>query len=522
MLRPLTLAVRTSLLSPASVRGLTSAALLSSLLRALWSTLLAVSPLLVMGLARLAVHEAVNYQRHESEYGLHWNFFFTSVAVALLAAALEAAWRTGVHAFETAAHRRLHISRSGTAAGYALLGVAVATCYQVLLRAPAAAVLPSSVLGGDGDGAAGPWTAGPGPASAAGAAAAALTGHVNPFSLEAWILHAPREGASASPSAASAASAAAAALLPGDASGGSTAAASPLSAGLGYLLAANREGLAGCLGFFAIYLAGVGMGRVLLDPTRTSPDAWRALLLRGAVACAGLWAALGVSIAAVGPVSRRLVNLPYVLWVVAFAATMIAAMLAIDVLTVTYNGRPAQTQQQAEQTAGPHAAAAGTAGASTRGDSEGQSAAPAAAPTTLARMVADRGSGSAAPVLARSRRASSASGALERALEAAAIAGGAAAPLHIRLLLAAQHMFIEDSNLPASVLRGGSVIMTALNRNFLAIFIVANLLVGVPNHTLPTIDISDGVAMTILTAYVAAVCAIAVSWRAIGLQLKFW
>ena len=48
-----------------------------------------VVPLALLGAARIVAVKSTDYQEHVSEYGVHWNFFFTlfvvTFAVALLA-----------------------------------------------------------------------------------------------------------------------------------------------------------------------------------------------------------------------------------------------------------------------------------------------------------------------------------------------------------------------------------------------------------------------------------------------------
>jgi phosphatidylinositol glycan class W len=114
------------------------------------------------------------------------------------------------------------------------------------------------------------------------------------------------------------------------------------------LLSKNREGVFSFTGYLAIFLAGRGAGAVVLAPSGPVPKstkplaastyAWRERrsLLSRLAARSAIWIVLyvlsthyfGLNLA----VSRRLANLPYVLWVVAFNNTQILLFCAIETL----------------------------------------------------------------------------------------------------------------------------------------------------------------------------------------------
>jgi phosphatidylinositol glycan class W len=48
-----------------------------SVMKSMMKSVRSAFPILVLGFARVVLTKGVNYQEHNSEYGLHWNFFFT-------------------------------------------------------------------------------------------------------------------------------------------------------------------------------------------------------------------------------------------------------------------------------------------------------------------------------------------------------------------------------------------------------------------------------------------------------------
>ena len=95
------------------------------------------------------------------------------------------------------------------------------------------------------------------------------------------------------------------------------------------LLHANKEGVCSWLGFLALYLLGVGAGRVALHAPYRSPRALlRAALLVGATFALAL--AVG---ATVQPPSRRLANAAYVLLCAAVNGYVLLACALVDALT---------------------------------------------------------------------------------------------------------------------------------------------------------------------------------------------
>ena len=296
---------------------------------ALWQRLTASArhsiPLLVLGLIRLYSVKGLDYAEHVTEYGVHWNFFFT---LGLLPPFVE-----------------IFDALATIIPSYEILSLGIAVLYQVALEST---------------------------------------------DLKGYILVSPR-----GPD----------------------------------LLSKNREGVFSFLGYLAIFLAGRAIG-IRIIPRGTSPARSPQQARKSVLISLGLqtlvWTTLfafnstyAMGLGANIPVSRRLANMPYVLWVSAFnnAQLFLFCLLESAFFPSIY-------------------------------------------------------------------RETGKDGELERISFAT------------------------------------SRIMTAFNKNGLALFLVANLLTGAVNLSVPTLDVTTAHAMAVLIAYVAIITGVALALDRANIKLS--
>ncbi|GAA5872551.1 hypothetical protein JCM8547_006941 [Rhodosporidiobolus lusitaniae] len=230
-------------------------------LTTIWRSFKSCLPLVVLGLVRVVMVKGVDYPEHVTEYGVHWNFFFTLALLPVFGAALVGVFLKKVD---------LH-----------WVGLLVSVGHQLVLS---------------------------------------LT------PLQTWTLEAERTG----------------------------------------LVSQNKEGLVSFVGYLAIYLLGLASGLYVLPPSPSffsvqskskslppsaSAETKRLIELKRSKAWTskpGKLANLLGSYAVVwwtvfwgvrgmvgGEVSRRLANLPYVLWITAFNTSFLFLYLAVHLLVVS-------------------------------------------------------------------------------------------------------------------------------------------------------------------------------------------
>ncbi|KAH8883630.1 GPI-anchored wall transfer protein 1 [Thozetella sp. PMI_491] len=215
-------------------------------------------PLLVLGFIRLLSVKGLEYAEHITEYGVHWNFFFTlGLLPPFVALFRSALWLIPSHAG---------------------LAIIIGVVYQVLLETTA---------------------------------------------LKAYILAAPRTD----------------------------------------LISMNREGIFSFLGYLAIFLAGQDTGMFVLprrvNPRSNSSDGSQRTTLLMTIAVWSLsWMALyflatDYTYGAGLTVSRRMANLPYILFVAAFNSAQIFMFCLVDTVffPAFYNAHDTRTEKEAYETA---------------------------------------------------------------------------------------------------------------------------------------------------------------------------
>ncbi|KAI9665303.1 MAG: Glucosaminyl phosphatidylinositol (GlcN-PI) nositol acylation protein [Alyxoria varia] len=307
-------------------------------------------PLLVLGFARLVSVKASDYNEHESEYGRHWNFFFTLGFIPPFVAV-----------FDAVLYRILP--------SYGILALLLGAGYQVLLDST---------------------------------------------DLIKYILIAPRTD----------------------------------------VISMNREGIFSFIGYLSIFLAGQATGMYVLPRSKSSTgqpqQGVKALindsLIRKLTMWATIWTALfylttDYRFGAGVQVSRRIANLPYILWVTAFNTWQILLYGAIE--TLLFPGLYSNAKSE--------------------------------------EVVSSK----AARILGMS---------LEQLKE------------------------MRSINLQSGAC---SRLMKALNRNGLALFLVANLLTGAVNLSVDTLAMGDAQAVGILLAYMGVLSGLALllDWLDVSIKL---
>ena len=281
-------------------------------------------PLLVLGIVRLISVKGLDYAEHVTEYGVHWNFFFTLGFLPPFVAISQSVLKV--------------------VPSYAALALALGLIYQILLE----------------------FT-----------------------SLKAFILTAPRTD----------------------------------------LLSMNREGICSLVGYLAIFLAGQDMGMFILPRNlNTSPNANNATQRTSLLVRMGAWAATWTTLyffathfkyGAGLDVSRRLANLPYILWVAAYNSAQLLGFCFVE--TIFFPAFHTATDFKTEQEA---------------------------------------------------------------------------------------------------YYAATSAVLRAYNRNGLALFLLANLMTGLVNMTVPTLDVGPAVGMGILVGYATIITATAVALDVWNLSIK--
>jgi hypothetical protein len=403
-----------------------------------------VIPLIFLGSIRIFAHAFIGYQLHESEYGLHWNFFFTIALVTLVASLLESSFVINSSSF---------FGRFFNRNGLFLFTIGIEILRYFFLTLSLDTLIMSDVV--DFNNLRPIHQKGLGPDNFCKDLSIIKT-------VQDYILCASR--------------------INNKSESGYTS----FLHGLLVFILQNREGIIGLPGFLAIYMAGLFIGswifQYLSDNSNESlQHVFQSGLDRR------LWGALMTGLTALFvsdfKSSRRLVNLSYTAWVIAFNLFILALLLNVNIRTL----RPMPILSTAEQLPQPslllRKRGSSKSAASLR---HGRSASPWRSPS---------------PVMTRRRKS---------------INIPASSPLAADIQPSISSPFSKD------ILFGGSILLESFNINFLFLFFFANILTGVVNFSLYTLYSSTIQAYSVLTLYIFTVCLVAVIATVFKVNVKVW
>ncbi|KAL3868684.1 hypothetical protein ACJMK2_041462 [Sinanodonta woodiana] len=128
------------------------------------------------------------------------------------------------------------------------------------------------------------------------------------------------------------------------------------------ILDANREGLCSCFGYLGLYLISIKVGKYLMKPRKFAKDWLEAVVVMATLTVLSIFMMYAAQIF-IQPVSRRMANLSYALWMMVANFLILTVLMLFDVITmlirmsqvqearnVGIDNQQKETQSESEQT----------------------------------------------------------------------------------------------------------------------------------------------------------------------------
>ncbi|KAK3577507.1 hypothetical protein CHS0354_026462 [Potamilus streckersoni] len=99
------------------------------------------------------------------------------------------------------------------------------------------------------------------------------------------------------------------------------------------ILDANREGICSCLGYLGLYLISIKVGKYLMKPRKLAKDWFEAVVVMTTLTVLSIIMMYAAQIF-IQPVSRRMANLSYALWMMVVNFLILTVLMLFDVVTI--------------------------------------------------------------------------------------------------------------------------------------------------------------------------------------------